>query len=122
MTDKEDEREDESEEIKLFTLNVNQEEHIKYAYSPPEDYKNDKFQKELNYHIKAGTHMWTSIAVFNLSEQTISTIDCNAVHLDIENLLTITVGCSVCEQPLSKKIIRNACAGEPKPSIIRFLT
>lgn len=62
---------------------------------------------------RPGEHVWTAIACFRVSADTLRGRASDAVHMDRENLATIEIGCYVCEQPWSERISYRRCPGEP---------
>jgi hypothetical protein len=63
-----------------------------------------------------GDHVWSALAAFRLSEESARAAMDGAgqVHLDMENLASINVGCFVCEEPWSQRIAHRRCTGEPR--------
>jgi hypothetical protein len=62
---------------------------------------------------RVGEHVWIAAAVFRVSAEALRGRAADTVHLDRENLATITVGCYVCEQPWSAQLSVRGCPGHP---------
>jgi hypothetical protein len=64
----------------------------------------------------AGAHVWVAVVMYRLStESAEAAMTATAqVHLDMENLALINVGCYLCEQPWSAQTARRRCSGEPR--------
>lgn len=62
-----------------------------------------------------GDHVWVSLAAFRLTEESAKAAmtGTGQVHLDMENLASLNVGCYVCEQPWSQRLAHRRCTGEP---------
>jgi hypothetical protein len=62
-----------------------------------------------------GDHVWISAAAFRLTDESAKAAMTGdgQVHLDMENLATLSVGCYVCEQPWSQRLAHRRCTGEP---------
>lgn len=64
-----------------------------------------------------GEHVWVAVAAFRVSVQALRGSTADRVHLDRENLATVTVGCYVCEQVWAERLSYRTCPGEPdRPS------
>lgn len=64
---------------------------------------------------RPGEHVWMSIAAFRLTDESAraACTGTGQIHLDMENLASINVGCYVCEQPWSQRLAHRRCTGEP---------
>lgn len=62
-----------------------------------------------------GDHVWITAAAFRLTDESAKAACTGAgqVHLDMENLASLNVGCYVCEQPWSQRLAHRRCTGEP---------
>jgi hypothetical protein len=65
---------------------------------------------------RPGEHVWTSIAAFRLTDASAraAMTGTGQIHLDMENLASLNVGCFVCEEPWSERISYRRCKGEPR--------
>lgn len=63
-----------------------------------------------------GDHVWITAAAFRLSDESArAAAEGGAqVHLDMENLASLSVGCYVCEEPWSQRLAHRRCKGEPR--------
>lgn len=63
-----------------------------------------------------GEHVWVSLAAFRLTEESAKAamVGGGQVHLDMENLASINVGCFVCEEPWTQRTAHRRCKGEPR--------
>ena len=71
--------------------------------------KEDKADKAVSYALKSETHLWCATAMFQINPKKL-----DEVLMDAENLLFVGLGCFICEQPLSIKLLNRTCPGEPK--------
>lgn len=62
---------------------------------------------------RAGEHVWIAAVAYRLAAEAIRGRMVEHVHLDSENLASITIGCYVCEQPWSERLSYRKCPGEP---------
>lgn len=62
---------------------------------------------------RVGAHVWVAVAVFRVTSESLQGTAADQIHLDRENLASITVGCYVCEQPWSPRIGYRDCPGHP---------
>jgi len=58
-------------------------------------------------------HVWVAVAAFRVSPETLRGKTTDQIHLDRENIASISVGCYVCEQPWSERLSHRKCTGEP---------
>lgn len=63
-----------------------------------------------------GDHVWISACAFRLTDESAKAAVTGAgqIHLDMENLASISVGCYICEQPWTQRTAHRRCTGEPK--------
>ena len=59
-----------------------------------------------------GEHVWIAAAAFRLQPESLRR-GAAALHLDMENLASVDIGCYVCEKPYSERLSYRACPGEP---------
>ena len=64
---------------------------------------------------KNGEHVWMAIVGFVNSAENMRKAHGGkeTVHLDMENIAIMTVGCFICEEPYSERLSYRKCAGEP---------
>ena len=60
-----------------------------------------------------GEHVWTAVACFRVSPESLRGTAADRIDLDRENLATVVVGCYVCEEPWSVRLSYRRCSGEP---------
>lgn len=97
-------------ELNVTSLGIKQE-------APPPNA--EKLEKELQYHIKAGKHLWNTIAMYLSTEENVRAAYAGEAPLimDKENLMTLHVGCFICEEPYRKEMLNKRCKGEPKGTL-----
>jgi len=78
----------------------------------------EAFDRAIELALRGRVHLWIAAAAYVV---TADGIDANqhdpAGHplpLDLENLLSVDLGCLVCEEPYDPRLARRACPGEPK--------
>ena len=76
----------------------------------------EKMDKEIEYAVKAGEHLWTAIVTYLSSKQALRDNYENnqPLNMDSENLLQVHVGCFICEEPFEPKMLDRRCKGQPK--------
>jgi hypothetical protein len=63
-----------------------------------------------------GEHVWVAIAAYRVQPETLRGSEGDEIHLDMENLASVDVGCYVCEQPWAERLSYRKCPGEPGPA------
>lgn len=82
-----------------------------------------RYDRELEYAIRARTHLWGAFVMYRLRDPEVelmirsaeaSTLSSAAVPgRDDDRILTVQVGCLVCEQEPDSRNIHRACPGDP---------
>lgn len=74
--------------------------------------KPDAMEKFVQKALLAQEHLWLAVAAFQLPDSALQDLDNpSPADLDSENLLSINVGCYVCETPLRKGLVGTICPG-----------
>jgi len=77
-----------------------------------------QFDRDIEYHTKAGSHLWIATVVYRLSQQGAESIakreESFEPRMDMENLYTVEFGCYICEQPLLRTNVNKRCSGDPR--------
>lgn len=89
---------------------------FKETIKPPSFHK---LEKEIEYHTKAEKHLWNTIAMFLNSEENVRAAYAGkeSIIMDTENLMTLYVGCFICEEPYEPSMIGKRCKGQPKGTL-----
>lgn len=66
-----------------------------------------------------GEHVWTAMAVYRMSAETLRDASGGQLNLDRENLATIEIGCFVCEQAYEERLGYRKCPGDPNEASSR---
>jgi hypothetical protein len=78
----------------------------------------EKLEADLEYAIKSQSHLWIGAVVHRVSQQLAESIALRPAttepHFDAESLSSIEFGCFICEEPLTRAIVRKRCPGEPR--------
>lgn len=74
----------------------------------------DRMQQAVQRAKRTGSHLWVAVAAFEVSDRSVATIATEPLLLDHESLLSIQVGCYVCEQGFAPRLRYRLCSGEPK--------
>lgn len=62
---------------------------------------------------KSRMHLWLAVASFRVSDLTVEHLADQVTLLDSENLVTVMLGCYVCEQSYTPQLRHRRCPGEP---------
>jgi hypothetical protein len=77
----------------------------------------DRLRQEIEYHTKAKTHLWSSIAQYIHNEDNVKSAHTpggDSLIMDRDNLIGVHIGCYICEEPYSPQVMNRACKGQPK--------
>lgn len=78
----------------------------------------DHLTTEMAYAEKARIHLWAAMVVYKVPADALVTgVD---VLFDPENMLSVQVGCLVCERAYEPRLLRRACKGQP-PGELRYV-
>lgn len=86
---------------------------MEYEWKPGKS-NQTRLESDLAYAKKAGDHYWTAIAMYHLSENSMRDMVNDQMHMDMENLMSVHMGCFICEEIYSPKLAKRRCKGEPK--------
>lgn len=78
----------------------------------PRGHTQELLDKDLTYALKSGTHYWIALAMFKLSDQSIKSMMTEKVHMDMENLMQVHMGCYLCEEVYSERASKRRCKGD----------
>jgi hypothetical protein len=73
----------------------------------------DAMRAAERYAIASGTHLWIAAAAYRVSPDALERMVDDPLMFDAENLLSVGIGCYVCEQVWEPKLSRRRCKGEP---------
>ena len=74
----------------------------------------DALDKEYNYAIKSGEHLWTALVSYKMDKKSLREMRDSPLLFDSENLLSMHLGCFICEQVYEPKLLDRRCPGEPR--------
>ena len=74
----------------------------------------DRLDRAVELAARSGDHVWIVIVTHLVSEATLKAMADEPLHLDTESLAGSHIGCYVCEQGYSPRLLRRRCPGEPK--------
>lgn len=84
----------------------------------------ERYDREVGYALKSQSHLWGVMSLYQLDEAEVlrmvaadkaGELRRSAVpESDPDRLLSVTVGCFICEQPLDARLLSRRCPGEPK--------
>lgn len=63
-----------------------------------------------------GEHVWITVVAYRLSAEQARAAHRqadNPIHLDMENIASVSTGCFICEQPYTERESYRKCKGEP---------
>lgn len=83
-----------------------------------------RYDRELDYRLKSRTHLWAVMSMYQLTDAEVRRMveaertgvlsAAAAPRSQPDRVLSVTVGCYICEQPLSAQVIDRRCPGEPR--------
>lgn len=84
----------------------------------------DRYDAEMAYALKSQSHLWAVMSMYKLTEPEVramvESLEANELRRSAvptassDRILSVTVGCYICEQELTKQIADRRCPGEPK--------
>lgn len=82
-----------------------------------------RYDRELDYALKARSHLWAVMSMYKLTDAEVRAMaesaDAGELRRDAvptsspDRILSVTVGCYICEQQLDRRLIFRTCPGEP---------
>jgi hypothetical protein len=77
----------------------------------------DQMQRDIEYATKSQQHLWIAAVVHRVSQSLAEDIvlrpETTEPNFDAESISSIELGCFICEQPLTRAIVKKRCPGDP---------
>lgn len=71
-----------------------------------------RLDSDLAYAIKSESHYWIALAMYHLTDDSLKNLKTEQVHMDMENLMEVNMGCYLCEEPYSDRVSKRRCKGQ----------
>jgi hypothetical protein len=78
--------------------------------------KQARMEKMYEEQVTKQEHMWIVSAAYSVTTDTLKRLGSEQLLFDAENVLTIELGCFICEQPFADALLDVPCPGEPDGS------